>query len=122
MGDECLKQVATVLSSVLKRPGDLVARYGGEEFVVVLPDTEEEGAAVIGERLRGGVEGLGIEHANSRVSKYVTISLGVATTIPRKGSSAAVLIAAADRALYGAKQDGRNRVKSSNVIRRINNA
>jgi diguanylate cyclase (GGDEF)-like protein len=119
MGDECLKRVANVLSNTVNRPGDLIARYGGEEFVVVLPDTDEEGAIVIGEKLRAWVEGLGIEHTKSLVSKYVTISLGIATTIPRQDSSPAVLIAAADQALYQAKQGGRNRVKSSNAgIRR----
>jgi diguanylate cyclase (GGDEF)-like protein len=111
MGDECLKQVANTLSGTLYRPGDLVARYGGEEFVIVSPNIDARGAAVVAEGLRARVEALGIAHAYSRVSKYVTISLGLANTIPKKDSSPAALITTADHALYQAKQEGRNRVK-----------
>lgn len=112
-GDCCLKKVASALKDTLQRAGDLIARYGGEEFAIVLPDTDARGAAVLAESLRAGVEALGIEHAKSQVSQHVTISLGVATLIPAPGSSYDELISAADKALYRAKQEGRNRVWGS---------
>lgn len=112
-GDECLKKVALALSDTIKRPGDLVARYGGEEFAVVLPETDQHGAVIIAEILRTDVESLKIEHVNSSNSKYVTISLGVAAAIPSMDSSFTELIIAADKALYQAKKEGRNRVIKS---------
>lgn len=110
-GDDCLKKVAATIKSTLKRPGDLVARYGGEEFVIVMPETNVNGAAVLAESLRAGVEALGIAHANSQVNKCVTISLGVATIVPSLDSSPEELLSSADKALYRAKKEGRNRVK-----------
>ncbi len=116
MGDECLKRVADSLKGVLKRPTDLIARYGGEEFVVLLPKTDIEGTSALAEEMRTAVEALRIAHARSQVTDRVTISLGVATIVPNRDSSSTELITEADRALYGAKQEGRNRVKSSNAI------
>jgi diguanylate cyclase (GGDEF)-like protein len=109
-GDECLRQVARVLSGALGRAGDLVARYGGEEFVALLPDLGEEAALALAERLRAGVEALGLPHDASAVSRLVTISAGVATMVADERHSPAVLVAAADRALYQAKRGGRNLV------------
>lgn len=108
-GDNCLKEVAETLGCLIKRPPDIVCRYGGEEFVIILPETDEEGARVVAERLRNGIQDLRILHAGSRVSKFVTISLGVASIIPNKYISANELIERADKALYKAKLDGRNR-------------
>jgi len=110
-GDDCLKQVAGFLSSSLKRPGDLAARYGGEEFAAILPNTNIEGATVIAEVLRSGIEALRIPHASSPVSAYVTVSAGVASTVPGRNGSPEFLVTTADKALYQAKQGGRNRVK-----------
>lgn len=109
-GDECLRKVAGVLRNAVKRPADLVARYGGEEFVVVLPNTDIQGAAVVAEFIRAGVLGLQIVHAKSAVSKYVTLSVGVACCIPVPMSQPGTLIAIADEALYRAKRTGRDRV------------
>jgi PAS domain S-box/diguanylate cyclase (GGDEF) domain len=109
-GDECLRQVATVLRSSLKRPADLVARYGGEEFVVVLPNTDIEGAARVAEFIRAEVQGLQIIHSKSAVSQYVTLSLGVACCIPAPHKLPETLIAIADEYLYRAKNQGRDRV------------
>lgn len=121
-GDDCLKQVANSLKDISKRPSDLVARYGGEEFVVLLTKTDTDGAAFLADKMRANVEALGVAHLRSQVTDRVTISLGVATIVPNQSSSSAELVAVADQALYQAKKGGRNRVKSSYVIRRSNNA
>ena len=109
-GDECLRQAAQVLSGALGRAGDLVARYGGEEFVALLPGMAAEDALALAERLRVGVEALRLPHNASAVSPVVTLSAGLATVVPEEGRAPDVLVAAADRALYEAKRQGRNRV------------
>lgn len=109
-GDECLQKVAKGLSSTVKRSTDLLARYGGEEFIVVLPDTPPEGVPVLAERLRAAVEGLHIEHKGSLVSPYVTVSMGGASIIPTEGKTDTDLVKLADRALYVAKESGRNQL------------
>jgi diguanylate cyclase (GGDEF)-like protein len=109
-GDECLRKVAQALSDALHRAGDLVARYGGEEFVVLLPAHDVRSATDMARRLREKVETLAIPTEVSEVSKVLTISLGVATGLPREGGSPEALLAEADTALYTAKQEGRNRV------------
>ncbi len=110
LGDRCLGTVAVTLQAALQRPADLVARYGGEEFVCVLPDTDLAGAEQIAKRICSAVEALAIAHADSPVAGHVTISLGIATVLPRPELPPTGLIEAADRALYEAKQRGRNRV------------
>jgi diguanylate cyclase (GGDEF)-like protein len=110
-GDACLKTVASILISSVHRPEDMVARYGGEEFAIILAGTDQSGAIVVANRIRARVESIEVAHATSEVSNYVTVSAGVAATIPRKGDSPSILIAAADKALYQAKQEGRNRVQ-----------
>jgi diguanylate cyclase (GGDEF)-like protein len=109
-GDECLRRVALALRSAVARPADLVARYGGEEFAVLLPETGGAAAAAIAESLRQVVQKLAIPHAASPVAGCVTISAGVIGLVPAAGVEAAEVIAAADAALYRAKQQGRNRV------------
>ena len=109
-GDECLKLVADTLNETLKRPLDMIARYGGEEFIIVLPDTALEGVTYIAEQLRENIESLKIMHESSKAADVVTISLGVASSIPAHNSSYEALISAADKALYQAKESGRNRV------------
>ena len=108
-GDECLKQVAAALKNGVHRPTDLVARYGGEEFVVVMPETDKDGAFHIAETLRNAVERLAIPHTSSHHEK-VTISLGVACTTPESASTDEELLKLADSALYQAKNSGRNTV------------
>lgn len=110
-GDKCLKKVATTLNSLVRRPGDCVARYGGEEFVVLLAHTGLGGATQVAETLRHAVEELRLPHADSPVHNRVTISVGVASTVPERSSSPEVLLSAADQAVYQAKHGGRNCVK-----------
>ncbi|MBX3685900.1 MAG: diguanylate cyclase [Rhodocyclaceae bacterium] len=110
VGDECLKAVARSMKGELKRPSDLLARFGGEEFLVVLPETDIEGAAAVAESLRAAVEAMAITHRHAPVPGVVTISVGVASLVPDREHCETTLIEAADQALYAAKRDGRNRV------------
>lgn len=106
-GDYVLKKIARTLSTTLRRPGDLAARYGGEEFGIVLPDTPPDGALVIAEMLRASIEALQIPHQTNTVSKMVTISIGVYTY---QGDALSIdeILSRADKALYRAKEKGRN--------------
>ncbi|MGK7881291.1 MAG: diguanylate cyclase [Crocosphaera sp.] len=107
-GDECLHQVAQCLKNFVRRSTDVVARFGGEEFVIILSNTNRFGAKKVAEKLCQAVESLKIPHYHSQCSPYVTMSLGVATTIPTSQGSPERLIEAADKALYQAKLKGRN--------------
>jgi diguanylate cyclase (GGDEF)-like protein/PAS domain S-box-containing protein len=107
-GDECLRRVAQTIASAARRPTDVVARYGGEEFALVLADTDQHGALIVAERVRTSIERLRIAHPTGP-SGVVTISAGVAAQRPGDDADGSALVAAADRALYGAKQRGRNR-------------
>lgn len=109
-GDKCLSVIAATLSNTIRRSGDIVARYGGEEFAVILPGTNAEGAKIVAENLRREVENLQISHINSKISDVITISAGVYTMIPTPYSTPDQLISFADKALYKAKQEGKNRV------------
>ena len=109
-GDVCLQKVATVLSQCAEKIQGLVARYGGEEFAVIMPYTPVTGAVRIAASMQAAIRELEITHTESGVSQYVTLSLGVGTTIPSFESSAYELIKTADKALYQAKAQGRNRI------------
>lgn len=111
-GDDCLRLVASTIKTVVERAPDFAARYGGEEFLVVLPNTNTTGALLIAERIRSSVEALKIEHEDSSVNQYVTISLGVATVNPSMLANPEQAIEFADKALYNAKSKGRNCVDS----------
>jgi diguanylate cyclase (GGDEF)-like protein/PAS domain S-box-containing protein len=107
-GDECLQLVAMVMNCAVKRPGDLVARYGGEEFALILPNTSREGAVQVALIIQDHLKQLQIEHVHSEVSHHVTLSIGISTTIPKQNTSPNWLINRADKALYEAKNQGRN--------------
>lgn len=112
-GDDCLRMVARTLDRVVQRPTDLVARYGGEEFVVVLPDTNQAGAEAVARELLKEVRNLGIIHEASKVTDHLTLSIGTTTRDSGQPGSATDLVAAADQALYLAKEHGRNRVETT---------
>jgi len=109
-GDRCLRQVCGAAARQLRRPADLLCRYGGEEFAVILPDTGVNGACAVAERIRRGIEDLGIMHGGSPIG-HVTVSVGVASFIPAPHSEAEDLIRDADQGLYCAKENGRNRIE-----------
>ena len=109
MGDECLRLVGRAIADSVNRNHDIAARYGGEEFAIILPRTDSAGAIQIANRINSAVNRLNISHKTSNVGDRVTVSCGVACTIPNPKSLATRLIADADNALYQAKQQGRNR-------------
>jgi diguanylate cyclase (GGDEF)-like protein/PAS domain S-box-containing protein len=116
-GDECLRLVATAISDAVQRPGDFAARFGGEEFALLLPNTDANGAKTIAERVRAAVMALAIPHTGNSPLDIVTISLGIATMrssgLGREKPDAAILVMAADSALYEAKRGGRNRAHTA---------
>ncbi|MEO1134524.1 MAG: diguanylate cyclase, partial [Cyanobacteria bacterium J06639_1] len=108
-GDTCLRRVAEILEQAVKRPADLVARYGGEEFAIVLPETPLAGAVQVAERIRAQLKSAAIPNVGSQVSQFVTISCGIARLVPSAENSSLKLLDQADRALYQAKSEGRDR-------------
>lgn len=110
-GDQCLKKVASVLDQETKRAADFAARYGGEEFAVILPDTAKDGALKIAEDIRKRIIDLKMDHKNSAVSDFVTVSLGVSSIRPEDEVTQELIktfINQADQALYQAKENGKN--------------
>jgi len=110
-GDTCLCAVSDAICSAVHRPGDMVARYGGEEFAVILPNTDYAGAKTVADIIHATLEKMSIQHPNSTVGCTVTVSIGVTSGIPTCQTTPENLIHAADRALYQAKQSGRNRTE-----------
>lgn len=113
-GDRVLREVSAVLEESV-RASDLVYRYGGEEFLIALPETKEDGAIRVADRMRRAMEDAQIPHPESSASEWVTLSFGVSQV----GSSTETVpetIERADRALYKAKEDGRNRVVGATEI------
>jgi diguanylate cyclase (GGDEF)-like protein len=108
-GDECLQKVAQAINQMLGRPSDLVARYGGEEFAIVLPNTTVEGAAKVSQAITTTVYNLNLQNLQSSVSDRITLSLGISCTVPHQDIAPKLAIAIADKALYQAKEEGRNR-------------
>jgi diguanylate cyclase (GGDEF)-like protein len=114
-GDSCIKAVATAILHVAGRANDVVARYGGEEFVVILGTTPLEGALQVGEQVRAAVESMNVPHLAAPGRAVVTVSVGVTSVVPTRGSRPDAALLAADRAMYAAKEQGRNRVGYSSA-------
>jgi diguanylate cyclase (GGDEF)-like protein len=112
-GDKCLKQVAQGIRRAVKRPADLVARYGGEEFVVILTNTDIDGAVKVAEEVRKEIRNLEIPHIQSEVGRYVSISMGVDSTVPDRSEGPEAFINDVDQFLYQAKEAGRDRIIAS---------
>ncbi|MBC1223121.1 diguanylate cyclase [Nostoc sp. UCD121] len=108
-GDNCLIRIAQTVQQIVHRPADLVARYGGEEFSVLLPNTDLVGAIKVAESIQQAIHEQAIPHANSDIKDIVTLSLGISSVIPTLDIKPDTLIASADKALYNAKQKGRDR-------------
>ncbi len=109
-GDACLARVAEAIRDSAQRGSDICARYGGEEFVVLLPQTTQEQAMGVARRVRQAVEDLGLPHRGSSTASVVTVSVGAASLVPTPYMPFNWLLERADRALYTAKDNGRNRV------------
>ncbi|MBL4833091.1 MAG: diguanylate cyclase [Pseudomonas sp.] len=116
LGDECLIKVAHTLQAQLQRATDMLVRFGGEEFMLILPDTDRDGAIQVAENARQAVEALGIKHERSMPRDRVTVSVGYATMVPDADNSTDQLIHAADAALYRAKQSGRNQICAGEAV------
>lgn len=110
-GDRCLHKVAQALAKHIRHLSDVVARYGGEEFAVILTKTDVLSAAQSAHRLKEAVQALSVRHDASKLKdKLVTLSMGLACAVPQQNQTCAQLVAAADSALYTAKQEGRNQL------------
>ncbi|MGY5451364.1 GGDEF domain-containing protein [Agarivorans sp. MS3-6] len=107
-GDQCLSKVASLFEQALQREDDIVARYGGEEFVMVLPNTDTKGALQVAARIRTLLADAKLRHEYSTAASYITVSIGVSCLIPVAQQDAKEIVDKADKALYRAKQLGRN--------------
>lgn len=116
-GDDALIAVARCIAQSVRRPGDTAARYGGEEFAVLLPNTDERGAATIGEKIRAAIQALQLSHVASS-HHVLTVSIGFATARGESFATVRALMNAADEALYEAKDTGRNRVQAHSTVAR----
>ena len=114
-GDECLRRMGKRFAELVGRQQDTIARYGGEEFVVILPETEGEGAMSMAEKIRMAVEEMQIPNEKSEISPYVTVSLGVITVYANWMEEPEQIVELADKALYEAKINGRNRVAEGHL-------
>ncbi len=110
-GDACLRAVADAIRSAIRRPLDFCARMGGEEFGVLLPNTREDGAIAMANRIIAAVDALTIPHMVSGFSSMVSVSIGSATCVPKRHENSLCLVEAADEALYEAKSKGRHQVR-----------
>jgi diguanylate cyclase (GGDEF)-like protein len=117
-GDRCIMMVAAALTRAVKRATDLPARYGGEEFACILPGTDRQGAELVAQEILLQIQSLNIPHEQSRVSPFITVSIGVASARCLPGMSAENWISEADRQLYISKQEGRNRITMSEFDQR----
>lgn len=116
LGDDCLRAFAQSLKVPLGRAADFVGRYGGEEFLAILPETDEAGAQIVANEILEGIAQLAIPHPASPLGPIVTASIGVATSVANREYEYTRLLQEADKALYQAKQEGRNRIVAAPLL------
>ncbi|MFT6432639.1 MAG: diguanylate cyclase [Candidatus Azotimanducaceae bacterium] len=109
VGDQCLREIAMLIKSVLRRPADILARYGGEEFVVLLPYVESDNAVFLAEQIRAKIANTQLKIDGHLLN--ITLSIGVSTKYPREADDRKDFIQASDVALYRAKDNGRNNIQ-----------
>ena len=114
-GDDCLRMIASTIATTMRRPHDLVARYGGEEFAVILPGTDAAGARRVAQSILVAIELVDQLHEGN-ADGVVTVSIGVATLVPTSSQAPDLLVEAADKALYAAKRNGRNRAEVADAL------
>jgi len=112
-GDKCLISVASLLKNHTARAADMAARFGGEEFVVILTESDQVNALKMAEKIQASLNEMQIPNEGSPKYQHVTMSIGLATCIPKQGNSSNQMVLAADNALYQAKKEGRNRIVQS---------
>jgi diguanylate cyclase (GGDEF)-like protein len=110
-GDNCLKKIAAILNSVIKRAGDSIVRYGGDEFAVILPNTSGDGVLALSQEIQDKVQALHLDHEGSPNNGILSVSIGLATAQPARSNDVKSLIAAADGALDHAKNEGANQIR-----------
>jgi two-component system cell cycle response regulator len=116
-GDACLRKVAAALQSHALRPTDIAARFGGEEFVLLFAETTLDTAMKLAESVRAHIESIEMPNPRSSTSSWLTVSVGVATIVPTQQDKIETFFVAADRAMYQAKEAGRNRVVAAQPVR-----
>ncbi len=116
LGDDCLQKVAEALAATINRPTDLVARFGGEEFAIILGGTDAKGAFNVAERALENIKNLKIPHSSSKTNEFLSVSVGIVTTFAKFEMTEAELIKTADKALYRAKEEGRNQIVSFDYL------
>jgi diguanylate cyclase (GGDEF)-like protein len=109
-GDQCLRLLGDILKGALRRGDDIAARYGGEEFVILLPNTDTQGALEVADRVNAALNHAKLRHEYSMVSSQVTCSMGLSCLVPNHDGDSSHLVLKADVALYKAKSQGRNQV------------
>lgn len=115
-GDDCLKQIGSMLKTIAGKTQTIVARYGGDEFILILPETEDNEAESLAKQIQEAVKDLDIPHSASDIAKYVTVSIGVTTIYMTELTSPKDLVLLADKSLYHAKRQGRNQIFVRNVF------
>jgi diguanylate cyclase (GGDEF)-like protein len=107
-GDKCLQNISAVFNTTINRASDFVARFGGEEFIILLEDTDKNGAVKVATDIQNNIHNLRIPHDTSSVNPYITVSIGIVVAHPDSSSVKETLVQNADKALYQAKNNGRN--------------
>ncbi len=117
-GDECLKKIAFTLNQEIRNDFDFIARFGGEEFIVILHDTSMEGAKLVASRMQSAIFNLNIVHSKNMEFGRVTVSIGIASTIPTNAYSPLDVIEDADQCLYEAKTTGKNKFVANHELKK----